>query len=302
MNYRSLLLPMVIAGLLLPVCVTAAADAPVKCLQMNELEVCLLTVKVPGTEGNHSQGTSGKFNSGTQKCTRPGGSEVACTSDAGSWHAGRLCYARPETPAPPLSDAVWGGHTDGVVMRCTSAGNVVANYWQPSAAAAVVPDPARLARTAVSTMELRPIQLGTFPRTVQQAPNDLGYVGWNMWLWADAPSENTWGPITRSASEAGYTVTATATVAKVVWEMGDGRSVTCGRGTPWRGTLSRNERSPDCGYMYERDGEYTISATTYWNIEWTGIGSSGTIELELTRSEDIRVAEVQVVNIAVEHE
>ncbi len=187
-------------------------------------------------------------------------------------------------------------------MRCTSAGNVVSNYWQPSAAAAVVPDPARLARTAVSTMELRPIQLGTFPRTVQQAPNDLGYVGWNMWLWADAPSENTWGPITRSASEAGYTVTATATVAKVVWEMGDGRSVTCGRGTPWRGTLSRNERSPDCGYMYERDGEYTISATTYWNIEWTGIGSSGTIELELTRSEDIRVAEVQVVNIAVEHE
>ncbi|MGV8847826.1 hypothetical protein [Tessaracoccus sp.] len=187
-------------------------------------------------------------------------------------------------------------------MRCTSAGNVVSTYWQASAAAAVVPDPARLARTAVSTMELRPIQLGTFPRTVQQAPNDLGYVGWNMWLWADGPTDTTWGPITRSASEAGYTVTATATVAKVVWDMGDGNTVTCGRGTPWRGTLSRNERSPDCGYVYERDGKYPISATTYWNIEWTGLGGSGTIDLQLTRSEDLRVAEVQVVNVAAEHE
>ncbi|MGO1488984.1 MAG: hypothetical protein ACTHWA_10595, partial [Arachnia sp.] len=216
------------------------------------------------------------------------------------WHAGRMCYVRAETPVPPLTDPVWAGNTDGVVMRCTSAGNVAALYWQASAeaAAAAIPDPARLAQMAVETMDLSPIELGTFPLTTQNAPDHLGYVGWNAWLWVESAGENTWGPITRSASEAGYTVTATASVSEVVWDMGNGDTVTCDQGTPWHESLSRNEPSPDCGYVYVRDGEYTIAATTFWNIEWSGIGSSGTIEMDLTRSGDVRIAEVQVVNVA----
>ncbi len=147
-------------------------------------------------------------------------------------------------------------------------------------------------------MDLRPITLGTFPLTTENAPSHLGYVGWNTWLWVDDAGEETWGPITRSASEAGYTVTATATVSEVVWDMGNGDTVTCGRGTPWRSTLTRNEASPDCGYVYTRDDEYTITATTYWDVVWSGIGSSGTIELDLSRSGTVRIAEVQVVNVA----
>ncbi len=182
-------------------------------------------------------------------------------------------------------------------MRCTSAGNVASNYWQASAAAGAVPDPARLAQVAVSTMDLSPIQLGTFPRTTQTVSGDLGYVGWNVWMWVESPTESTWGPITRSASEAGYTVTATATVTTVVWDMGNGDSVTCGAGSQWLQATSRNEKSPDCGYVYEQDGQYTITATTHWAVQWTGIGSSGTIDLELSQSGDVRIAEVQVVNV-----
>ncbi len=185
-------------------------------------------------------------------------------------------------------------------MRCTSAGNVSGLYWQESAAAAAaaIPDPARLAQVAVANMDLLPIQLGTFPKITQNAPDHLGYVGWNVWLWVEDPAENTWGPITRSASEAGYTVTATATVAEVVWDMGNGDRVTCGQGTARRASMTGNEPSPDCGYVYTHDGEYTITATTYWNVVWSGIGSSGTIDLDLTRSGDVRIAEVQVVNVA----
>ncbi len=298
MNFwRKLLVTTTVAALLPTLSTATADDVPVKCVQKNELEVCLLTVRVPAAEAGRSEKGSKKVTGGTQKCTRPGGSEVSCTSDAGSWHAGRMCYARPETPAPPLTDVAWQGHTDGVVMRCTSAGNVVSNYWQASAAEAAVPDPARLAQVAVSTMDLSPIQLGTFPRTTQEAPGDLGYVGWNVWMWAQSPDESTWGPITRSASEAGYTVTATARVATVVWDMGNGDSVTCDAGSPWLQSTSRNEPSPDCGYMYEHEGEYTITATSSWTVEWAGIGSSGTIELELSRSGEVRIAEVQVVNV-----
>lgn len=280
---------------------TVAAEDSVVCGYTDFRGRCTLLVEVPGNyESAEEQGTTRTVRSGPQKCTRPGGTEVDCTSDSGTWHAGRMCYVRAQTPAPPFTDAAWAGNTDGVVMRCTSAGNVVALYWQASAeaAAAAIPDPARLAQMAVETMDLNPIELGTFPLTTQNAPDHLGYVGWNAWLWAEGVDENMWGPITRSASEAGYTVTATATVSEVVWDMGNGDTVTCDQGTPWRESVSRNEPSPDCGYVYTRDGEYTIAATTFWNIEWSGIGSSGTIEMDLTRSGDVRIAEVQVVNVA----
>lgn len=272
-------------------------DSSVTCVRKDRRGRCTLTIIVPRSIGEPAERVSSRLRGGTQKCTRPGGSEVACTSDAGTWHAGRLCYVQPQNPAPAAGDPAWEGHTDGVVMRCTSAGNVASNYWQASAAAAVVPDPARLAQIAVSTMNLSPIRMGTFPRTTQRGTNDLGYVGWNVWMWVEDPGENTWGPITRSASEAGYTVTATATVTNVVWDMGNGDSVTCGAGSPWLQSISHNEKSPDCGYMYEHEGEYTITAASYWAVEWSGIGSSGTIDLELSRTGDVRIAEVQVVNV-----
>ncbi len=144
----------------------ASAEDQVVCGQTTELGECLLTVTVPSSYGSDSGNKdTPTVRSGPQKCTRPGGAEVACTSDAGTWHAGRMCYVRPQTPAPPFTDVAWAGNTEGVVMRCTSAGNVAALYWQASAeaAATAIPDPGRLAQIAVETMDLSPIELDTFP-------------------------------------------------------------------------------------------------------------------------------------------
>ena len=272
------------------------ADTSVTCTQVEARGQCRLVAQGLATTGGAQQSGTAAIQEHTQVCTSSG-HEVDCTSDAGIWHAGRFCYVRPETPVPSVSDAVWGGRTDGVVMRCTSAGNVATLYWQASAEVAVVPDPARLAQVAVASMELRPIVMGTFPRTTAHSADELGYVGWNMWLWAEEPGETTWGPMTRSASEAGYSVSATASVDRVEWGMGNGDVVSCGVGTPWRSSLTHNEVSPDCGYMYEQDGEYSVTATTLWSVEWSGMGSSGTISLDLSSSEVIRVAEIQVVNV-----
>lgn len=145
-------------------------------------------------------------------------------------------------------------------------------------------------------MGLRAITMGIFPKSVADDPDSLGYVGWNTWMWADSPSETTWGPITASASAGGYTVTATAEVDRVVWDMGNGDTVACGRGTPWRSRYTNNEPSPDCGYVYEQPGRYTITATSYWSVRWSGIGETGVIPLELSDTRDLVVAEVQVVN------
>ena len=108
------------------------------------------------------------------------------------------------------------------------------------------------------------------------------------------PGQHTWGPITRTASSAGYTVRATAKVQRVVCAMGDRHTVTCTkRGTPYADSFSKMS-SPDCGYIYTRQGTYTVRATSYWRVTWVGIGQSGTIPLDFTRTVVITMGEAQV--------
>ena len=59
------------------------------------------------------------------------------------------------------------------------------------------------------------------------SPGRVGLVGLPVWMWAQHPDSTTWGPVTRTATAAGFTVTATAKVTKVVWAMGDGETVVC---------------------------------------------------------------------------
>ena len=59
-------------------------------------------------------------------------------------------------------------------------------------------------------MNLRPISIGIVP---EDRPGSVGLVGMPVWLWAASPGPaQSWGPITRSASAGGVTVTATAKV------------------------------------------------------------------------------------------
>lgn len=82
--------------------------------------------------------------------------------------------------------------------------------------------------------------------------------------------------------------------------MGNGDTVMCGRGTPYPARSSeRDPKSPDCGYVYTRDGDYTVSATALWEVSWSGIGQSGVIPMELTSTGHVTIAEIQVVNVPV---
>ena len=103
-------------------------------------------------------------------------------------------------------------------------------------------------------------------------------------------------PITASASDSGLTVTITAKAERIVWNMGDGRTVTCiSAGTPFR-TGDGGRESPTCGHTYTRQGTYTVRATTYWVVTWAGIGQSGTIPLNFTDTTTITMGEAQVLN------
>lgn len=147
-------------------------------------------------------------------------------------------------------------------------------------------------------MGLRAIDIGIVP---EPTPDSIGLVGLPTWMWVDEPSESTWGPITRSASAGGVTVTATAEVDRVEWEMGDGQRVICtSAGTPYQDHFGKAD-SPDCGHRYTRtsadepDDAYAVTATSFWEITWTGGGQSGTIAMDFTDSTQVRVGEMQVI-------
>jgi hypothetical protein len=89
-----------------------------------------------------------------------------------------------------------------------------------------------------------------------------------------------WQTLTATANARTVTATATATPAKVVWDMGDGDSVTCdGPGTPY--SASDSNATTDCSYTWPQAGNYTVTATVYWSVTWTAVGTAGGGDLGL---------------------
>ncbi|CAL8974758.1 hypothetical protein TESS_TESS_00674 [Tessaracoccus sp. O5.2] len=172
-------------------------------------------------------------------------------------------------------------------------------WWLPAAPDAVTrADAEAAARRVLASLGLTAIDLGIHPRgdTVDR----MGYVGWHMWLWAESPSDRQWGPMEARASDSGISVSLSARVAEVTWDMGNGEGVTCQRGTAWseaRTQGGRNVASPDCGYVYAEDGRYTVTATSEWAVDWSAAGYTGTLPLTLSRSADVIVGELQSVAV-----
>ena len=136
------------------------------------------------------------------------------------------------------------------------------------------------------------------------APYRRTWVGIPVWLWVNQPTAATWGPMEKTATLGGVTVTATAKVQSLTWNSGDGQNVTCGEGTQFVAAAYANQAavdSPTCGLRYQhtsKGGTFTVTATTNWIVEWTGGGQSGNIQMPTTSSStDVRVGELQSVNV-----
>ncbi|MHB1584551.1 MAG: hypothetical protein ACYCU7_09105 [Acidimicrobiales bacterium] len=115
--------------------------------------------------------------------------------------------------------------------------------------------------------------LGLSSPVIEMAPSD-GHpqlVNVATWLWV---SPATWHPLTATASAGSVTTTATATPTKVVWDMGNGSTVTCdGPGIPY--DPSRPDATTDCSYTWAAAGTYTVTATIYWSVTWAATGAAG---------------------------
>ncbi|MBT2876809.1 ATP/GTP-binding protein [Streptomyces sp. McG5] len=212
-------------------------------------------------------------------------------------------YQRME-PQPPADSWMWAGHKpgDGAIYEAVCRGErdeeeFAMTIWSADPPEATV-NPAVLAREAVDKMLLRGPEIGITPK-----PGGKGVVGMPVYLWTARGAE-TYGPNTASASAGGITVTATAKVAKIEWQMGDGTTVTCTTpGTPYKAEYGKKP-SPDCGHRYTKpssttaSGDYHVTATSTWDIDWqvNGGGASGEMTEIRDSAVDITVAEVQVLN------
>ena len=112
----------------------------------------------------------------------------------------------------PKSDPAWGGHKTGSLYWCSIPPDQDAYpVWLATAPGSPPPpNPRVLAQQAIRVMDLRAVRIGIVP---EPRPDRIGVIGLPTWMWVTDPDQHTWGPITRTASAGGYTVTATATGA-----------------------------------------------------------------------------------------
>lgn len=301
----------VLAGLLTVGAVQATAFAGGGKVVCNDKGWCRVvaddTQTTPGKGGGDGkQASDGGGSAKKPKCydsNMVSDTPVPCHLDGlGDWVNGMNCYFQVAKPQPPAGDPRWEGHDpkDGAVYDayCPDNPNRTAQWFaQPPNGGAAV-DPEVLAREAVKKMRLLGPDIAS-PRAAGKYT-----VGVPMWMWVNQ-SATTYGPQPASASAGGVTVTATAKVSQIVWQMGDGATVTChGPGTVYQASTGMAE-SPTCGHVYAKTsaasggGKYQLTATSTWSINWevTAGGGGQTGQLTQTQQSQMQVAigEVQVV-------
>ena len=131
-------------------------------------------------------------------------------------------------------------------------------------------------------------QLPLASPTIEMAPpsGSPQLVGVATWMWVNPGA---WRTLSASASAGTVTTTATATPQKVVWDMGDGDTVTCdGPGTVY--SASAPNATTNCSYTWGQAGTYQVTATLYWSVTWTAAGAPGGGNLGLQAGPAARVA------------
>lgn len=123
----------------------------------------------------------------------------------------------------------------------------------------------------------------------------MAAVGYPYWLWADGQTA-----AQSAAAVDGLQVTLKASVASMTYAMGDGQTLNCaGTGTPWTRAATPGAVSPTCGYRYATpslpDGDYTVAATSHWDVAWTAGGQAGVIHLDRSSSIQVPVGELEAI-------
>ncbi|GAA1373624.1 hypothetical protein GCM10009638_07770 [Luteococcus sanguinis] len=178
---------------------------------------------------------------------------------------GELPEATPATPAPAPP---------------TPAGEAAA------APAPAAPDPYVLVSRALAQLTLPDAVPSISP---DPANNEWGMlaVGLPVWFSSDEPAS-----VDASTTQQGIAITLVATKQSTTLDLGDGSTIVCTSMTVRPISAPAMQKSPDCGHTYVTHGDYTITATTVWNLDWAALGQSGSFRMQMSGSSDLKVGEL----------
>lgn len=276
---------------------------------------CTITVETPGTPGQSPADLPVPDNSssGARSATcHYQNQSFACNDPIfGWWNPSDSCFyrqaARPSGPTDPINASIDSGYHpqgDGTYYQTMCPGVIGTGgfyTWLPSpppgSPQPVLPSPAQLAAWAVQQLNLSGPDIQTSPPAGAEQ-----VVGLPTWLWTPVTAA-TWGSHSATAAVPGASVTATATAQRIVWDLGDGTTITCdGPGTPYRPGMDPRAASRTCGHTYvassagQPDQAYPVTATTTWSVTWVGAGAEGQLTVQRSSRTTLRVVEAQAIN------
>jgi hypothetical protein len=237
--------------------------------------------------------------------------EITCQIDIGYWSNAKQCYqklADPQSPPPEGREppGAWYDCKPPPEPECNPTFDLCrdrffTSQWLVNPPPGVTTlSPGQAARILVESFQLEGITVGFAPDP--NVPGSKSYVGVPIWMWAENPTPLNYGPYVQTTTLGEVTITATAQVSSVVWNMGDGSTVSCASGTPFNSAFGAVD-SPTCGHRYSRTsasqpgGTFPITATSQWQVTWEGGGESGVIPLTTTATSAVQINEIQSVNV-----
>ena len=125
------------------------------------------------------------------------------------------------------------------------------------------------------------LQLGVPTPVVRLGPDPswnqwkLLAVGLPIWLWTEGVQ-----PQTAATSMEGIDIQMQATPGGATVDWGDGTVIWCATMTSKTRYTDPLLMSPDCGHKYEHPGDYTITVTQQWIVDWAALNQKGQLQLQ----------------------
>ena len=100
-------------------------------------------------------------------------------------------------------------------------------------------------------------------------------VGLPIWLWTEGIQ-----PQTAATSAEGIDIQMQAAPGGATVDWGDGTVIWCATMTSKTRYTDPLLMSPDCGHKYEHPGDYTITVTQQWIVDWAALNQHGQLQLQ----------------------
>ena len=225
--------------------------------------------------------------SAVQACASGSSVDVIAGTSAPGSSSGSSGGVAPASSVPVPEGAVVVG---GVVVCVPNPGEACLTPI-PVAPGAGGVDVAASARSAAASLGVPAPVIGLSPEPSGNRWGALG-VGLPIWAWVDDP-----GSLSASASQDGIDISLSASRGSVTFDWGDGTSSTCTQMVQRPVGVDPLMQSPVCGHAYLKAGDYTITATSSWDVLWQALGQQGRVELSSSATYQMPIREFVTVVI-----